>query len=92
MTQTQDGKSQAKKAAPEVEDLSRDVERAMEKQSDEEVRAVRLFGNFYRCNWWVVEKGQQAVFVQSGRIRRSRFLRATKAPEGVVVEEVKWPA
>lgn len=33
-------------------DLSREVERAVKRLPQDRVRCVRVFGNYYRCNWW----------------------------------------
>ena len=61
----------------------------MEKQSDEEVRAVRLFGNFYRCNWWVQGPTSHVMFgLSTGKIRRSRFLRANRIDGQLVIEDL----
>src|SRR6188768_1309773 len=38
---------------PAVEDLSKEIEQSVERLADERVRAVRVFDDFYRCNWWV---------------------------------------
>ena len=71
------------------EDLSTEIEQAMKKQPDEEVKVVRLFDDRYRCNWWVRDKSGQAMFLAtSGMIRRSKFFKARRTADGVVIEEM----
>ena len=83
---------QSAKPAPATEDLSRAIERSVEKQPDEQVRSVRLFDNFYRCNWWVQDKTPHPFWLTTGKIRKSSFLKVTKAGDGLVIEVVKEPA
>ena len=40
-------------AAGATEDLSEAIEGSIDKQPGEEVRSVRVYGDHYRCNWWV---------------------------------------
>jgi hypothetical protein len=80
-----------KKATPPQapsEDLSRAIEQSVERQPDEQVRSVRLFDNFYRCNWWVQDKTPHPFWLTTGKIRKSSFLRVTKAAEGLLIETV----
>ena len=69
-----------KVAAVAKDDLSRIIEQSVQTLPGESVRCVRLFGNAYRCNWWVVEK--PAVWGATSTIVRSQFLRVTKSPDG----------
>ena len=71
----------------EPEDLSSDIVRSMEKLPGETVRCVRAYGNHYRCNWWAKD-GDDAVGSVTGRIVRSRFLRATRTSDGLVIEDL----
>ena len=75
-------------SAPATEDLSEAIERSVEKEAGEEVRTVRVFGDCYRCNWWAPEKTAHAWFVGEGRIRKSRFVRATKVADKLVMEDL----
>lgn len=76
-------------AAPATtEDLSKAIEQAVERQPDEEVKTVRVFGDRYRCNWWVREKASQALYLNSARIRRSRFLRVTRRDDKLIIEDL----
>jgi hypothetical protein len=70
------------------EDLSQEVQRSVERRGDERVRAVRVFGNHYRCNWWVRDAGPQLVWLPTATVRKSRFLRATRTADGIVIEDV----
>jgi hypothetical protein len=61
----------------------------MEKQPSEEVRTVRVFGDHYRCNWWVRDASAHTMFANSvARISRSRFLRASRTGDQLVIEEI----
>ena len=71
------------------EDLSRAIEQSMERQPDEQVRSVRLFDNFYRCNWWVQDKTPHPFWLTTGKIRKSSFLRVTRAADGLLIEKVE---
>jgi len=75
-------------AAPASEDLSEAIEQSMQKEPGEEVRTVRVFGDYYRCNWWAPAKPAHAWFQASGTIRKSQFLRATKVANQLVMEDV----
>jgi hypothetical protein len=80
-----------KKAVPprfSTEDLSKEIEQSVERQPDENVKTVRVFGDCYRCNWWVKNKTPQQFWLATGKIRKSRFLRATKTKDGLLVEEL----
>lgn len=91
MTQTQGAKKQPKNVpagTPVAEDLSRLINQSVEKLANEEVKTVHLFGNFYRCNWWMVDPNTESLFVRSGRISRSKFLRVTRTESGVNIEMV----
>ncbi len=74
-------------AAVAKDDLSRIIEQSVQKQPEESVRCVRVFGDAYRCNWWLFEK--TATWGGTGTIVRSEFLRVTKSPDGhgVVIAE-----
>ncbi len=74
---------------PDTSDLSKEIERSVERQPDESVKTVRVFGDCYRCNWWVHEKHPRQFWLASGKIIKSRFLRATKTNDGLLVEELR---
>ena len=73
---------------PPVTDLSREIEQSAERQADEIIKAVRVFDDYYRCNWWVQDKSSHAFWLATGTIRKSRLLRATKSAEGLQIKDV----
>jgi len=77
-----------KNSVPPSEDLSKAIEQMMDRKPDEEIRIIRVFGDRYRCNWWVREKQAHAWFTTSGTIRRSKFLRVTHAGDKLVIEDL----
>src|SRR4051794_1824957 len=64
-------------------DLSSQIERAVAREPNDSVRCKRVFGDYYRCNWWSRKgqprKGQDFDWggLISDHVRKSRFLRAT---------------
>ena len=72
-------------------DLSDAIEGTVDKEPDEEVRSVRVFGNHYRCNWWVRDKSLGPAYLNLGTISRSKFLRATMTGEKLVIEDLSHP-
>ena len=81
-------KNSAAHAKPVSEDLSKAIEQTVERQPDEKVRSVRLFDNFYRCNWWVQDKTPHPVWLTTGKIRKSSFLRVIRAGDGLLIEKI----
>jgi hypothetical protein len=69
------------------EDLSKAIEKSVERQPDEQVKSVRLFDDFYRCNWWVEDKTPHPFWISTGKIRKSSFLRVTKTSTGLHIED-----
>jgi len=69
-------------------DLSREVEQSAERQPDESIKAVRVFEDLYRCNWWVQDKSPQSFWLATGTIRKSRLLRATMTADGLNIVDV----
>jgi hypothetical protein len=72
---------------PETEDLSQSIQESMARLAGEVVRCTRVWGDRYRCNWW----GHTDSDVQSsgaGRIVRSKFLKATLTPDGLIIEDL----
>jgi hypothetical protein len=76
------------KASAPAEDLSREIEQTVDRKPDEQVRTVRLFGDCYRCNWWVEDKKSYPFWLVTGTIRRSQFIRATRTSTGLHVENL----
>jgi hypothetical protein len=75
--------------APRAEDLSRDMEHTLERKADEHIRVVRVFDDRYRCNWWVADKSPHPFWLATGTIRKSRFVKATRTSDRLVIEDVK---
>ena len=55
-------------------DLSKEIALSLERKPDERLRVVRLFGDCYRCNWWVQDPGPHPFWLSTGTIRKSRFI------------------
>ena len=69
-------------------DLSQAIEGSIERQAGEEVRIVRVFDDNYRCNWWVRDAAPGPVYLNTGRIIKSKFLRANMSGEKLIVEDL----
>ena len=69
-------------------DLSEEISQTVEKQPSDRVRCTRISVDTYRCNWWAPDKSPQSFWLASGTIRRSRFVRATKNTDGLLIEDV----
>jgi hypothetical protein len=79
--------------------LSGDIERTMEKEPYEQVRCVRVFGDFYRCNWWapvgrrvtsVARDATYSVF-ETYRVRKSSFLMVSLREGRLIVKDLSKP-
>lgn len=88
MTDILTNEKQAVSSRPAPADLAKEMEQSMERQSDERIKVVRVFDDFYRCNWWVEDKTPHPFWLASGKIRKSTFVRATKTKDGLLVEAV----
>jgi hypothetical protein len=82
------GKKQPTETPAVSEDLSKAIDQTVAKQADEQVKTVRLFDDYYRCNWWVQDKNEQPSWMSSGKIRKSSFLRVKKTSSGLVIEDL----
>jgi hypothetical protein len=69
-------------------DLSEAIEGSVEKEPGEEVRTVRVFNDYYRCNWWMQDKSLGPAYLTLGKISRSKFLRATMTGKKLVIEDM----
>jgi hypothetical protein len=72
---------------PKAEDLSKEIENAMERRPHEQIRVVRVFENCYRCNWWAPDKSPQSFWLGSGTIRKSQFIKATKTNDRLLITD-----
>ena len=89
MTDILTKEKQAVLSPPVLVDLSKEIEQSMERQPDESIKVVRVFGDCYRCNWWVQDKAPQLHWLATGKIRRSALVRATKTKDGLLNEPVR---
>jgi len=78
----------------EVEDLSEEIIRTVEKRPEDRVVCRRIWGNSYRCNWWTAadssnydNPGMGGNLVTTHTIRKSRFLNVTRSRLGLVIVE-----
>lgn len=76
-------------------DLSEEICRAVEKRPGDTVRCTRVSEDGYRCNWWAPSAtagydnpAMGGLLVTTHRVRKSRFLRATRRGGEIVIEEV----
>jgi hypothetical protein len=73
--------------AAATKDLSGAIEASIRREPQEEVRCVRVFGDNYRCNWWVRDPSPGPMYLNVGRIAKSRFFKATLAGGELVIED-----
>jgi hypothetical protein len=84
-------KSEAVSSDP---DLSKEIERAVDRQPQDQVRCVRVFDNFYRCNWWSRLSSSRTPLDYNWAglimdcVRESRFLNATMQSGALVIKEI----
>lgn len=73
-------------------DLSADIARSMERGPDEHLRVVRVFANYYRCNWWVLDPSPHPFWLSTGTIRKSRFIQARMKDGRLLIDAETSPA
>jgi hypothetical protein len=72
-------------------DLSAEIARTVQKQPGDRVKCRRVAANTYRCNWFAPEhaaEDQGLCFLDTYRIRDSRFLRVHKTNGQLVIEDL----
>ena len=79
--------------APDT-DLSAQIEQVVQKDPLDRVKCVRVYDDFYRCNWWAQPKTAVPIryasdwgIVATQRVRKSRFLNATMVGGQLVIKE-----
>ena len=79
----------ARAAGSDPEDLSKEIEQAVDRLVGDNVRCTRVTASTYRCNWWsAVPTGgydnpaMGGMLVTTHRVRRSRYLHVTKGAGG----------
>jgi len=95
-TQDNPARKPAEPAAAEPrsdKDLSQQIEQAVEREPLDQVKCVRVFGNYYRCNWWSRAGAQSRLeYNWAGLlmdvIRKSCFLSVTMQAGQLVIKEV----
>lgn len=73
------------------DDLSVEIARTVEKQPGDRVVCKRVFKSTYRCNWLAPDRSPAASgsrFIDSYRIRDSRFLRVTRQDGRLQIEDI----
>ena len=75
------------------EDLSRKIEGAVDREPLDLVKCVRVFDNYYRCNWWsrgpaAAAEPQYISGIMTDFVRKSRFFSATMNAGELVVKEI----
>ena len=73
---------------PATKDLSAAITASVKRSDGEVVRTVRVFGDNYRCNWWVSDGAAGTLDLNVGRIIKSKLLRATMTGDTLTVEDV----
>jgi len=76
-------------------DLSRRIEKAIQKDPLDRVKCARVYGDFYRCNWWNQSSPELATkdtsawsVIAMQRVRKSRFLKVTVVAGKLVIDEM----
>ena len=76
-------------------DLSAQIEQAVERDPLDRVKCVRVFDDFYRCNWWAQPNTNMASryasvwgIIATQRVRKSRFLNVTTVGGELVIKEM----
>ena len=79
-------------------DLSRRIEQAVPRDPLDRVKCVRVFDDFYRCNWWAHPEGgvsgkNPSVWsvVATQRVRKSQFLKAAIVAGELLIKELNTP-
>jgi hypothetical protein len=73
-------------------DLAREIIKKLERDPGDRVTCVRVFDDFYRCNWWAVGAGlgearMEGLIVSAYRVRKSQFVRARLTEGRLVLED-----
>jgi hypothetical protein len=66
-------------------DLSKTIDKSLERLPGERVRSMRVFGDWYRCNWWTTPRSDW-LGVAASRISRSQFLHVVLNGESLMVK------
>ncbi len=86
--------AKAPKPAPPSTDYAAEIVQKLAREPGDRVTCVRVFDDFYRCNWWTPSAGPadaRAIPWLAGsvrRVRKSQFVRATFTQGRLVIEDV----
>lgn len=72
-------------------DLSVEITRAVQREPGDVIRCRRVSATTYRCNWLTPDRGETDSglrFLDTYRIRDSKFLRATQVDGRLVIEDL----
>lgn len=83
MTKTLEQTVPAARVESATMDLSEAIEQCVEKRASQRVQAVRVYGNHYRCNWWL-----GGAIGMAGMIVKSRFLKVEMVQGKLEIEDV----
>lgn len=79
-------------------DLSSQIEQAVQRDPSDRVKCVRVFGNYYRCNWWAEpydkvsnRHASEWGAVATQRVRKSRFLNVAIVDGELVIKGMLPP-
>ena len=86
------GAAAAPARRPPDEDLSAAIVAAIPKRPGDRVTCRRIYGDYYRCNWWSPadragydNPGMAGLLVTTHTVRKSRFLRVTRSGLGLAL-------
>ena len=77
-------------------DRSAEVAQLLNKQPRDHLTCVRVYGDFYRCNWWApgdVANRPGAIEwleISTYRVRKSQFVKATMNDGKLAVEDATF--
>jgi hypothetical protein len=78
-------------------DRSAEVLQLLPKEPRDQVTCVRVFGDFYRCNWWAPgalpgrnRPEMPGLEVSTYRVRKSQFVRAILSEGKLLVEDATF--
>jgi hypothetical protein len=79
---------------PSEPDLSEEICLSIAKESGERVTCRRISGDKYRCNWWAPKRSAKydnprmaGMMVTTHVVAKSRFVSATRSPQGLVIRD-----
>jgi hypothetical protein len=81
--------------AAQQSDLSHQIEQSVGREARDRVKCVRVYNDFYRCNWWALPVGTAPSIhgspwdvIATQRVRKSSFLRVTLVEGKLLIQEI----